>query len=152
MFRTVPRAPLILGLAGLLPFLWGALAALVADPAALPLMGDMPRALRGERLLVEYGAIILVFMAGALWGFAARAGGRAAVPGLIASVLPALYVLFLAGRGLEADLLTLAFGFAVLLVLDWAFQRAGLAPRWWLALRVPLTLVVLLALLLPVAL
>lgn len=148
----VPRGAALLGAAGLLPFVWGALAALVADPAALPLMGDMPRALRSERLLTDYGLIILVFMAGALWGFAARAGGSAATLGLVGSVLPALYAFFLVGRGFEADLLTLALGFAALLPLDWAFQRAGMAPRWWLALRVPLTLVVLLALLLPVAL
>lgn len=145
----VPRTATVLGAAGLLPFLLGLLAALVPDPGALPLMADLPVALRSDALLVSWGQIILAFMAGALWGFAARATGRRAALGLTASVMPALWVFFATGRGNEADLAVLALGFAALLPLDWAFRRAGLAPAWWLRLRLPLTAVVLACLALP---
>ena len=145
----VPRAAAVLGAAGLLPFLWGLLAAMVPYPGALPFMADLPAALRSDALLVVWGKIILVFMAGALWGFAARATGRRAALGLAASVMPVLWVFFASGRGAEADLAVLALGFAALLPLDWAFRYAGLAPAWWLRLRLPLTAVVLACLALP---
>ena len=35
--------------------------------------------------------------------------------------------------------LWLAFGFVVLQAIDVAFQRAGVAPAYWLSLRLPLT-------------
>jgi len=145
----VPRVAAVLGAAGLFPFLWGLLAALVPEPGRLPLMGDLPGALRSDALLVAWGQIILVFLAGALWGLAARATGRRAALGLAASVMPALWVFLATGRGTEADLAVLALGFAALLPLDWAFRRAGLAPAWWLRLRLPLTAVALACLLLP---
>jgi hypothetical protein len=41
----------------------------------------------------------------------------------------------------------LIFGFIGLLGLDWMFWRQGLAPPWWMRLRVGLTFVVVLCLL-----
>ena len=38
-------------------------------------------------------------------------------------------------------------GFLGILGLDWMFQRQGLAPEWWMSLRLVLTAVVLLSLL-----
>ena len=42
--------------------------------------------------------------------------------------------------------MNLMFGFAGLLVLDFAFWRWGLAPEWWMKLRVLLTAIVLICL------
>lgn len=88
--NRVPAVPLILGLAGLMPFVWG--------------------------------AVILTFMSGALWAFAMTGGGPET-----------------AGRNLIR-------GFAGLLVLDYAFAHWGLAPPWWMRLRLILTAVAVLCL------
>ena len=60
-------------------------------------------------------------------------------------------VFFLPGDGLAGDALALLAGFVGLLALDWAFAWAGLAPAWWMRLRIGLTAVVA-ACLLPVVL
>jgi hypothetical protein len=147
--RGVPRAALILGLMGLIPFLWGA-----ASEAILPL-GDWglrwfgPRFV-GPHVTLAYGTVILAFMSGVLWGFATKATGAAAARGYALSVLPALWAFFLVGGGPQAAAVALAAGFAGLLGLDHLFWREGLAPAWWMRLRMLLTGVVLLCLAVPV--
>lgn len=135
--RRVPPAALLLGLAGVIPFAWGAGTILV------PAVGDwsldaLGRRLTGRTLLLAYGAIILSFMSGVIWGFAARAGGegrgRHAAALYALSTLPALWALFL---GWSAVLLALAL--LALLPLDAHAQAAGLAPPWWMRLRLLLT-------------
>lgn len=137
----IPRAPLLLGLAGVLPFAWGALTIL------LPALGDwsfeaLGARLTGRTLLVLYGTVILSFMSGVVWGFAARAEGRRAAVLYTLSTLPALWALL---AGFSAVLL--ALGFLALPVLDRHAQRAGLAPPWWLRLRLLLTVPVVACLL-----
>jgi hypothetical protein len=144
--KGVPLTALVLALAGLLPFLWGAAMALSLAPQRLPGMGQVPGALSDENVLVSYGTIILCFMSGVLWGFAARARGGIAALGYVASVVPALWPFFMLGGGREADLLVLAFGFVGLLAFDWGFWRAGLAPAWWMTLRLPVSAVAVLCL------
>ena len=43
--------------------------------------------------------------------------------------------------------MNLIFGFLGLLALDWQFWRWGLAPRWWMHLRLPVTAAVVACLL-----
>jgi hypothetical protein len=131
--RSIPLAPLALGLAGVLPFAWGALTVLV------PALGDwsldaLGRRLTGRTLLLLYGTAILSFMSGVIWGFATRAEGRRAAALYALSTLPALWAVFL---GFSAA--ALALGFAALLLLDRHAQGTGLAPPWWMRLRVLLT-------------
>ncbi len=143
---SIPRAPLLLGLAGLLPFLWG-VATLWSDPlaeSALALTG--PRFV-GPFVLLSYGTIILAFMSGVLWGFATRAEGAVAASGYALSVLPALWAFFFVGGGPTSAAIYLIFGFLGVLGLDWMFWRQGLAPPWWMTLRIGLTAVVCLCLL-----
>jgi hypothetical protein len=139
----IPPAALALGLAGLLPFLWGALATHV------PALDGLAGSLLGQRftapyVLVAYGTVILCFMAGVLWGFAAKGSN---FTDYLVSVLPALWAFFTVGGGADRALLALAIGFAGLLVLDYRFATAGLAPPWWMRLRVLLTTIVLACLL-----
>lgn len=135
----IPRAALLLGLAGLIPF---ALAAgVIALRPSLPMGGfDLPLMGFGHLVLLSYGRIILAFMAGVLWGFATKA---TSFWWYVASVTPALWVFFTSFLPDSDEDITLAIGFAALLALDWAFARAGLAPPWWMRLRVILTAVVL---------
>lgn len=142
----IPAAPLALGLAGLLPFLWGVLTTWSPALAEWTAAAAGPRFV-GPYLQLAYGTVILSFMSGVLWGFATKATGAVAASGYALSVLPALWAFLFVGGGPVSAATWLALGFAGLLGLDWMFQRQGLAPPWWMALRLLLTAIVLLTLL-----
>ena len=144
--RDVPPAALWLGLAGALPFLWGVLTLASGDLAAFGAGLAGPRFV-GPYVQLFYGSVILSFMSGVLWGFATRAEGAVEATGYALSVLPALWAFFLTGGGPTSAAINLAFGFTGLLGLDWLFWRHGLAPPWWMRLRVPLTAIVVACLL-----
>ncbi|MEQ8902218.1 MAG: DUF3429 domain-containing protein [Roseovarius sp.] len=142
MFQTIPRAPLILGLAGLIPFIWGALTVLFPDLGLWTAQTLGPR-FAGPYVMIFYGAVILSFMSGVLWGFAAKAEGTLATTGYALSVIPALWAFFMTGGGPVSAGMNLIFGFAGLLLLDMQFARWGLAPAWWMPLRLLLSAVVI---------
>jgi hypothetical protein len=50
------------------------------------------------------------------------------------------------GGGPVAAATSLIAGFAGLLALDWLFARQGLAPAWWMPLRMLLTAIVIVCL------
>lgn len=140
----IPRPALLLGLAGLLPFVWGVATLLI------PALQDMTLATLGPRfagpyVLISYGSVILSFMSGVLWGFAAR-GDEARWSGYALSVLPALWVFFMVGGGASQALSALIVGYLVLLRIDLQFSYWGLTPAWWMRLRLILTAGVVLAL------
>ncbi|SMX40550.1 DUF3429 domain-containing protein [Maliponia aquimaris] len=138
----IPRSALLLGLAGVLPFAWGALTIHVPAAYDLGLATLGPRFV-GPYVALFYGAVILSFMSGVLWGFATKAQGGQATTGYALSVIPALWAFFTTGGGEVTAALNLIFGFLGLLLLDFAFWRWGLAPPWWMRLRVLLTTLVL---------
>jgi hypothetical protein len=132
MTTTVPKPASTLGLAGLTPFL--ALSLLV-----LATSGETGA--WALRALVLYGAVILSFLGGCRWGFAAAGmGAGPTLPLLGLSVAPALAawaaVLFLP-MSLAAGVLAVCFG-AVYLS-DVALTKQGGAPAWWPRLRLPPT-------------
>lgn len=143
---SVPRTPFLLGFAGLIPFLWGALTVLMPQ---LALWGAETIGARyvGPYLQLFYGGVILAFMSGVLWGFATKAEGRIAPMAYVLSVVPALWAFFVTGGGPVSAALNLIAGYLALLLLDWQYSRWGLTPAWWMPLRVTLTLVVVLCLL-----
>lgn len=136
----IPRSALLLGLAGLIPFFACAVAGLSGRPAFISGWED--------RIMLQYGIIILAFMSGVLWGFATKAQGRAATIGYGLSVLPALWAFFTTMGPTSQALGALIIGFIGLLGLDHYFWRLGLAPEWWMRLRLILTAGVLASLLL----
>jgi len=131
-----------LGLAGLLPFLWGALTVLVPSLAQWGQMTIGGRFV-GPYVQLFYGAIILSFMSGVLWGFATKSDDWTLYA---LSVVPSLWAFFMTGGGPVTASANLAIGFVGLLLLDWHFWRLGLAPGWWMKLRVLLTAIVVLSL------
>lgn len=146
----IPRAPLVLGLAGLLPFIAGAIISAGAFNVDMgdPEQGGYPLIIAsdGHKMLALYGTIILSFMSGVLWGFAAKAPPTWAPVGFVLSVLPALWAFFMRG-GTDADTVSyLLIGFLGLLVLDYYFFREGLTPPWWMRLRILLTSIVVICL------
>lgn len=145
MIGRIPPAAFLLGYAGLIPFLWGALLVLgFSSPGTWPipdvLQGD------GKLIMIRYGGIILPFMSGVLWGFATNARGAQAYAAYALSVLPALWWFFMPGTGASSALINLASGYLGLLLLDYAFYRWDLTPSWWMSLRIQLTSVVILCL------
>ena len=141
----VPAAPLVLGLAGLIPFLWGAATLFSGELAGWGIQTLGPRFV-APFILLNYGQIILAFMSGVLWGFATNSEGEQAAINYALSVLPALWVFFTIGAGPASSAIYLATGFIALLGLDLTFARQGLTPEWWIRLRVLLTVIVLLCL------
>ncbi|URD61417.1 DUF3429 domain-containing protein [Sphingomonas sp. KRR8] len=131
MERRIPAAPLVLGLAGLLPPL--------ASAAAISLdLGGFGYVAREATLL--YAALIASFLGGSWWAFASRAERPSWLLMLI-SVVPSLTAWAML---LALDALNAGTGLALLILLtplvDLQLQRAALAAPWWLRLRVPLSL------------
>lgn len=146
--RHIPRPALALGLAGLIPFVWSAATHL--SPPLLGWAGQwLPPMFLGAYVGITYGTVILSFMSGVLWGFATRAEGREATVAYALSVIPALWVFFMVSDATANSVIYLAAGFVGLLLLDAMYSAWGLAPRWWLRLRVMLTVVVLACLAVP---
>lgn len=127
----IPRSALWLGLAGLIPFVALALTGLARAPTSVQGWED--------RVMLHYGVVILAFMSGVLWGFATKISGRAAAVGYGLSVLPALWAFFTTMGPTPQAISALMMGFVGLLGLDWHFWRQGLAPAWWMRLRLILT-------------
>ncbi|MGR3542512.1 MAG: DUF3429 domain-containing protein [Hasllibacter sp.] len=146
----IPLAPLALGLAGLLPFAWGALTVLAPDLGDWTARAVGPR-FAGPYVGLAYGTVILSFMSGVIWGFATRARGETGPVLYALSVLPALWAFLFVGGGPVSAAIHLIAGFVGLLGIDWTAQRLGLAPGWWMRLRLILTAGVV-ACLLPIAL
>lgn len=139
MFDTpIPRSALVLGLAGVLPFAWAALTQLRPD-LSLWTAQTIGARFVGPYVGLFYGAVILSFMSGVLWGFATKAEGTVATTGYALSVLPALWAFFFTGGGPTSATVYLMTGFVGLLGLDLLFWLQGLAPRWWMSLRLLLT-------------
>ena len=128
----IPPVALVLGVSGLIPFLWGVMALRFG---ALPLPGIAPR-----EATLAYGLMIFCFMAGTHWGFAAKGGWAL---GYALSVAPFLGILALVLLLRLPVNLALIAGFVALLPLDALFQRRGLAPPWWIRLRLGLSVVVI---------
>jgi Protein of unknown function (DUF3429) len=144
----IPRPALLLGLAGLIPLIWSAATHLSPALAATAGQWLSPMFL-GAYVGLTYGTVILSFMSGVLWGFATKAEGRPATIAYTLSVIPALWAFFMVSDASDTSAIFLAAGFVGLLLLDAMFSAWGLAPRWWLRLRVMLTVVVLACLAIP---
>lgn len=140
--KRIPLAPLLLGLAGLLPFVWGA-ATLIFEPAMQWGAQQLGARFVGPYVQLAYGQVILAFMSGVLWGFATKTDGSRAALCYTLSVLPALWAFFMTGGGPVSAASNLITGFLGLLIIDFAFDRWGLTPAWWLPLRIMLTGLVL---------
>ena len=136
----IPFSARWLGLLGLLPFVTMTLLTVTDTSAGID---DTRFVLR------TYGAVILSFLGGVQWGLAIRnSDGNARTrqgltPILTVSIVPSLIgwagllVEELLGFGL------LIIGFVLVLISDVRAVNKGIAPRWYLRLRYPLTAIVI---------
>ena len=143
--KKIPNSALILGLSGLIPFFWGAVTSLDFVVENLKLTG-LSEEYMGSRINLIYGTIILAFMSGVLWGFAANVGDKRQPIGFILSVLPALWAFFTFSGTLINPLAGLIIGFLGVFAIDIRFHYWQLTPEWWLFLRSILTLFVIICL------
>ena len=140
--NNVPPSAAWLGGLGALPFIGLAVAA--------PCLDSAPR-LFVTHALLAYGAVILSFLGGVHWGLAimSRSGSDQLEfrTRLIVSVIPsfAAWVALLFPE--TTGLLTLAAAIAAMLWVDMRATRLGHAPQWYPKMRLPLTCVVVAALL-----
>ncbi len=141
MNRPLPILAILLGAAGLLPFLGAGLAAL----------GPQPQGDRAMMALVAYGAVILSFLGGVHWGFALQdSADRGQRQRLLLGVAPSLvgWVALLLAMAIqtEAGVALLAAGVLGTTIVEARAQRAGLMPRGYMALRYGLSGVVIVVL------
>ncbi|MCC0805849.1 DUF3429 domain-containing protein [Methylobacterium sp. W2] len=130
----IPTSALVLGVAGLIPFLGFAVLSLSGSDGGLGNVGLAPRT-----ILSTYGAVIASFLGGIRWGAAASsdAGGR----DYVIAILPSLIAWAALACPVPWDLRVLG-----LLVLGWGFVdldlvRRGLVPSWLGRLRLVLSVV-----------
>ena len=143
--RTVPPIAILLGAAGLIPFLLGSYGALAldGDAARISLLG-----------LAAYGAVILAFLGGVHWGFGLEAGTTQTVGTQRArfglGVLPSLIGwagLLVTFAGLpKVGLLVLLAGFVAVTITEARGAQAGLVPNGYMLLRWILSVIVILCL------
>ena len=143
--KKIPNSALILGLSGLIPFFWGAITSFSFVLEYLKLTG-LSDEYTGSNINLVYGTIILAFMSGVLWGFAANVGDKRRPIGLILSVLPALWAFFTFNGILINPFISLIIGFCGVFAIDIRFYYWQLTPKWWLSLRSVLTLFVIICL------
>ncbi len=143
MIRRVPLLAVVLGLAGLAPFVL--LGLLAIGP-------DLAQAERMTLLLIGYGAAVLAFLGGVHWGFALieqdTAPARAERARLLLGVAPSLVgwaalALPLVGLPQWSGLLVLVGGFLGTVVVEHRARQRGLMPPGYMWLRWGLTAVVL---------
>ena len=144
--RTLPVLAILLGAAGLLPFVGGSLGALgpfTEETRRISMLG-----------LSSYGAVILSFLGGVHWGLALEAGAaqpkRAQQLRFGLGVVPSLIgwgALLVTYTGLvKTGLLILVAGFVALTIAEARAARAGLVPVAYMGLRWVLSLVVIVCL------
>ena len=134
----IPFWPRLLGFAGLLP---------QAAAIAVAYAGPSYWVSDAKALGALYAALIITFLGGAWWGIAASAPAaerRGALGWLwIAAVLPSLLAFGLLGISalgqLDVEPVLVMLGAGLLIALSVDARLAGLAPAWWLRLRVPLS-------------
>jgi len=139
MRETLPRTALLLGLAGLIPFLGGIGLAALAEGAS-----------RGQALwaLATYGAVILSFLGAVHWGLAlARDESPATAARLLLGVVPALVGWVALLLPPVTSLVLLASGILGTAAAETGAARRGLVGAAYLRLRWGLSLVAMTCLL-----
>lgn len=126
----------MVGLAGLFPQLCTLI---------VLLFGDQEYAFAALTTGYAYAALILSFVGGMWWGLAAQPHAEVPRWTWMAAVAPSLVALAcvlpwaVGAAPAEPGLVVLGIALLGTLAIDARLARLGLCPRWWLALRLPLS-------------
>lgn len=136
--RDIPPAALVIGWLGVVPFAVLATGIIAGEPTHAAWFMDT---------LHAYAMIILSFMGGAQWGLTVLRTNETDLQKTLsfsASVVPALIAFATVPLQPTVALSILIAGFLALLIYDlWSIKR-GHSPRWYGALRLQLTIAVIL--------
>ncbi len=134
----IPNLVTHLGYAGLIPFVTLAVVLWNAPEIYLEQI---------HQALLSYAAIILSFMGAVHWGMAMAQKDQSIKPFQLAvSVIPALIAWFSSMTSPIWNYSILIFTFILLCLIDSFFVKQEDAPDWYLLLRIPLTVVVVISL------
>jgi hypothetical protein len=152
-WRAVPQVPKFLGLAGLLPFFalcppilkasatWLASVDALQPVASVLLHEVLP--ITGL-LQIGYGTAVVSFLGAVHWGSAmqSRTGHTTKLmfERYIWSVMPALVVFPAAAAGEKAGSVIVLSALLATFAIDAKFNWKGALPKWYMALRVPITI------------
>ncbi len=134
---SIPRLPLLLGLAGLLPFL-------VTSSAAW--LAPMVWQVIAIKAFVYYSAVILSFLGGVQWGVAMAGGSPEASPfrrRMLLAMVPSLIAWPALLLHPVDSAWVLAAGFVLVRLHELSREGRALLPSWYQGMRTLLTLVVL---------
>jgi len=134
--KGIPNSALVLGLSGLLPFVFLGAIYVYQSP-------DVNSEIRSA--LLAYGAIILSFLGGVRWGVAmSEASPTRIISQLCVSIMPSVvgWIAFLIKNQIGLFILTAAF--FLILLLDYKLPGA---PNWYFRLRALLSSAVIASLL-----
>ena len=137
MFKGVPKSVLTISILGLVPFAIGALVSFELN--AIP-QESSDLLLKAS---LQYAAFILCFLSGCV--FFSCANETEKITYMWLSIIPVILSLF----ALSFPLLTgfiLALGFLYLLEIERKLYKAKIMPFWWISLRMPMTILVLICL------
>lgn len=135
--REIPatrRFAWILGLSGLLPFVTQALFSWLSPPA------EMSGVLRSQ---AHYAAAILTFLGALHWGVTLASPGIVdgrATTRMVWSVIPSLFAWIVTLYPVQVSLPLLFAALAVALVVDWRLYANTPVPRWFMGLRLVLSI------------
>ena len=129
--------------AGLVPFIAGAAASLY-----LPTLGHWGLQWSHYLMWVQmsYGACVLSFLGAVHWGLALAPNAEARRARIMWSVLPSLWAAAAQAVPPLYGAPLLIVGFLAALAADSRAQRAGLLPAWYLKMRIPITMGVVMSL------
>ncbi len=137
---AVPLSAIVLGVAGLIPFLGFAALAVSGSDGGLGNIGLSPRT-----ILSAYGAVIASFLGGIRWGVAAARG--AGWPDYVLAIVPSLLAWAALAAPAPWDLRMLGALVLVWGLVDQDLARRGMVPNWMSRLRLALSAVAGLSLL-----
>lgn len=135
----VPKTVKIISILGLLPFFLGVLATFKFSF----INSDFNKLI--VNISIMYGALILSFLGGSLFGFESLNNLGPNNRRLWYAIIPTIWAL-LAVQIPIFSASALAVGFLLVYEFDRKANLAGLVPNWWLSLRFPLTATVVLSL------
>ena len=137
MFRGVPKRVLTISLLGLVPFVIGSILSFKVNIIPQEESAFLLKA------SLQYAAFILCFMSGCV--FFSCVNQAETTSYLLLSIIPVILSLF----ALSFPFLTgfiLALGFLYLLEIERKLFKAQVMPFWWISLRMPMTILVLICL------
>ena len=134
MFRGVPKSVLTISLLGLVPFVIGSF---------LSFKFNITPQRESELLLrasLQYASLILCFMSGCVFFSCTNETEKTSY--LWRSIIPVILSIFALSFPLVTGFI-LALGFLYILEIERKLFKSQIMPLWWISLRVPMTILVL---------